>query len=140
MAKGVKKSSLVTNLDVNLSPAQRKQAQVDEKNDALIQEAVEKSAKSGPSIDMLSQPGQQYATTYDRMAEQEAFASGDKQSLIPLAVQVGPQYPGGWHYVLSDADYDAVMAGVYCFRCLIRYPEAWAPACLVCGTDRDLLR
>lgn len=133
------KSSITSNVDLKLSPAQRRAAKADEKNDALIQGAVDDAARNGPSIDMLCQPGQEYTTTYDRMAEKDAFASGDKQSLIPLAVQVGPQYPGGFHYILSDADMDAVMAGAYCFRCLIRYPEIWAPACTVCGTDRELI-
>lgn len=132
------KGGIGSNVDSGLTPQQRKQAEIDAKNDGLIQQAVEKADREGPKPELIV-AGQEYATTYQRLAEQEAFASGDRPSLIPLAVQVGPQYPGGFHYILSDADMDAVLAGAYCFYCLCRYPQMWAPACSVCGADRDLM-
>lgn len=130
---------LQSNADSKLTPQQRKQAEADAKNDGIIQDAIARADKNGPPIDVLTDDKQQYTTTYSRLEEQEAFASGDRPSLIPLALKVGPQYPGGFHYILSDADMDAVLAGAYCFYCLCRYPQMWAPACSVCGADRDLM-
>lgn len=137
MAKRIK-SSLTTNLDIDLTPQQRAEKEVDDRNEGRIQDAIEKQSGKMPAPKLIA-PGMQYTTTFDRLAEKEAFRAADKPSLIPIAIEVGAQYPGGFHYILSDADYDAVMAGVYCFYCLDRYPELWAPACSTCGADRELL-
>lgn len=138
MARKRNKSTLVTNLDVNLTPQQRLERAKDDYNDGVIQDAVDRAKREGPKPEAIV-AGQNYYTTYDRLAETQAFASGDKPSLIPLAYEIGPQHPGGFHWVLSDADYDAVMAGVYCYYCLVRHDEIWAPACKCCGADRDML-
>ena len=134
------KSRITSNVDTadKLTPQQRKQAEADAKNDGLIQEAVERAARTGHTPELLTGE-QQVTTTFDRLAEQKAFRSGNKASLIPIAVKVGPEYPGGFHYILSDADYGAVMAGYYCAFCLCRHEEIWQPACGVCGFDRDLM-
>lgn len=129
---------MLTNADSNLTPQQRKQAEADAKNDGLIQDAIDRSAKEGPKPELIV-AGQQYVTTHDRLAEQTAYASGDRTSLIPLAVEVGPQWPGGFHWVLSDADYDLVDAGYACGYCLDIYGGVWRPACPTCGFDRAIL-
>jgi hypothetical protein len=131
------KSRITSNLDVSLTPAQRRQAETDEYNDARIQSAVDKAKREGSGPRIVGADGKVFAT-YDRLAEKEAFAAGDRPSLIPIAVRVGPQFPGGYHYILSDADMDAVMAGYYCGRCLDRLPASWTPSCPTCGIDRDM--
>jgi hypothetical protein len=125
-------------LIVELSPAAQKQAEADARNDGLIQDAIERAKRDGPVPEVLSSD-QQITTTYDRLAEQQAFRASTKQSLIPLAVRVGPEYPGGFNWVLSDADYDSVLAGAYCGFCLVRHEELWQPACSTCGADRDVV-
>lgn len=129
---------LQTNADAKLTPAQRKQAEQDAYNDSVIQSAVERADRDGPPVEVLT--GQQkVTTTYDRLAETKAYAVGDRKSIIPLAVKVGPEYPGGFHWVLSDADMDAVLAGYACFYCLAYHSEVWVPACACCGADRELM-
>lgn len=127
-----------TNADSKLSPQQRKQAEADAKNDGLIADAIERAKRDGPTPE-LTPHGREYATTFDRLAEQKAYAAGDKTSLIPLTVMYGPQYPAGFHWVLSDADMALVEAGFACGYCLEIYGGVWAPACRTCGFDRDLL-
>ncbi len=134
------RSRITSNVDTSdkLTPAQRKQAEADAKNDGLIQDAVERARRDGPTPEILASD-QQITTTFDRLAETKAFRASTKSSLIPLAVRVGPEYPGGFNWVLSDADYDAVKAGVYCGYCLTRHEEVWQPACSTCGMDRDVI-
>jgi hypothetical protein len=134
------KSSITSNVDTadRLTPAERKQAEIDARNDGIIQDAVDRAAKEGPKPEVVT-ADQQWLTTYDRLAEQEAYAAGDRKSIIPLAVQVGPQYPGGFHWVLSDADYELVDAGYACGYCLCIYEGVWRPACPTCGFDREIL-
>jgi hypothetical protein len=138
MAKGVKKSSITSNVDSSLTPQQRALKEIDDRNDGRIQDAIDKQKGQLPAPKLIA-PHQQYTTTYDRLAEQSAYASGDKKSIIPLAVQVGAQYPGGFHWILSDADYELVQAGYACGYCLCTYDGVWRPACPVCGADRDVL-
>jgi hypothetical protein len=122
-----------------LSEQERAQKEVDDLNDGIIQDAVEEATRTGPKPEVLVH-GQKWTTTYDRLAETEAYASGDRPSIIPVDVFVGPEYPGGIHWILTDADLSAVQAGVYCPYCLCRHSEIWEPACRVCGCDRDLVR
>jgi len=133
------KSRITSNVDTagKLTPAQRKQAEADAKNDGLIQDAVDRAERDGPKVELLT-GDQQVTTTYKRLAEQAAPVSS-RRSIIPLAVKVGPEFPGGFHWILSDADMGAIEAGYACFYCLSYYPEMWAPACTVCGADRELL-
>jgi hypothetical protein len=130
---------MLTNADSNLTPEKRRQAEKDAKNDGIIQDAVARAEREGHKPSILYDDKQNFYATYDRLAEQGAFRSSEKPSLIPLGVRIGPQYANGIHWILSDADADAVRAGVYCPRCLEAYPELWAPACTVCLTDRDLI-
>lgn len=132
------KSRITSNVDNKLTPEQRRQAERDAKNDGLIQDAIERADREGPQIEALASH-QEITTTQARMAEKEAFRASTKASLIPIAVRVGPEYPGGFNWVLSDADYDAVLAGAYCGFCLVRHEELWQPACSTCGADRDIV-
>jgi len=138
MVKKRVKSSLSSNVGIELSPADRASAEADARNDGLIQDAVDRARRDGPAPELVS-GDQQITTTFDRLAESQPFRSSTKQSLIPLAVRVGPEYPGGFNWVLSDADYDAVLAGAYCGLCLVRHEEIWQPACSTCGADRDIV-
>lgn len=127
--------SLHINTGSDLTPEQVAKHEADERNDALIQDAVNQASTSNPAPKLLAD-GQQLMTTYERLAEKEAYAAGDKPSIIPLSVRVGPHYPGGFHYILSDADLAAVEAGFFCDKCLCRLPAAWTPACPTCWHER----
>jgi hypothetical protein len=129
---------VLTNADSKLASEQRRQAEIDAKNDGIIQDAVDRAAKEGPKPELTAH-GSDYLTTYDRLAEQEAYAAGDRKSLIPLTVMYGPQYPAGFHWVLSDADMAMVEAGYACGYCLKIWGGVWRPACDCCGFDRELL-
>lgn len=131
------KSSITSNVDVQLTPRERAERERDDRNDGRIQDAVRKAQAEGATPELLV-AGQSVTTTYDRLAEKAAFFKEQRPSLIPIAVKVGPEYPGGFHYVLSDADYGAVIAGEYCGYCLERHGDVWHPACLTCGYDRAL--
>lgn len=131
---------IITNADrdLRLTPLERAKKEVDEKNNALIRDAVERAKREGPKPQLITSE-QQVTTTYDRLAEQSSFVAAERQSIIPIAVRVGPEYPGGFHYILTDADYEAVRQGYYCQRCLIKQSDVWRPACHVCGTERGNL-
>ena len=126
---------LITNADTKLTPAQRAAQEKDERNDARIQNAVDAASETNPAPKLLT-PDQKLVTTFDRLSEREAYASGDRPSIIPLSVRVGDCYEGGFRYILSDADMRAVEAGAYCEKCLVRQPSAWTPDCHVCGHER----
>lgn len=138
MARKRLKSSITTNVGFDLSAQERARAEVDARNDGLIQDAVDRAKRDGPAPEIVTSD-QQITTTFDRLAEKDPFRASTKQSLIPIAVRVGSEYPGGFNWVLSDADYDAVLAGVYCGFCLVRHGEVWQPACSTCGADRDVV-
>jgi hypothetical protein len=134
MARRIK-SSITSNVDSKLTPRERAEKEVDDRNEGRIQDAVEKQSGKLPAPKLIH-AGQQYTTTYDKLASQ---SDTNAPSLVPIAIEMGAHYPGGFRWILSDGDMDLVEAGLYCFRCLDRYPELWAPVCTTCGTERELL-
>lgn len=123
-------------LDSKLTPAQRAQGERDERNTDIVDKQYETAVKQGPTID-VSGAAQMGATTFEQLA---AYSGrGDVPTLMPLDVKVGPEYPGGFHYILSEEDYRAVLEGRYCERCLDKLPAIYTLSCPTCEWPREFV-
>lgn len=129
------KSSITSNVDLNLTPQERAAKAKDERNDGLIQDAVEEARRTGPKPREIGESGK-LLVTYDQLADTQSYATGDRKFIQPIGYRVGPQFPGGFEWVLTDADKGAVEAGYACQRCLDYYPPVWTPACSTCWLER----
>lgn len=123
-------------LDSKLTPAARAQGERDERNVALVDERYERARREGPKVD-VSGAGQMGATTIERLVEDSI--DDPNAPIIPVDVKVGPEYPGGFHYILSKRDFERVRLGYNCERCLERLPVIDTPTCPTCEWPRSFI-
>lgn len=106
---------LVSNVDLRLSPAERKQKQKDEWQDHVIQSAIAETPDLGPGS--TGKPSARISmATHAQLADTEGFRVEKRAALAPT-IRIDPDTQTISEKRYTKAEYDALMAGWYCRNC-----------------------
>jgi hypothetical protein len=104
---------MYTNADSKITPAERRQRERDECNDALIQEAIDRAKPLGGTS--RGKAGGQIVATYDQLGDRKAYRATSRGVVEPAHVKSHEGLIVAKYY--TKADYAALEAGHYCLRC-----------------------